>query len=343
MIFAVDSSASRPDSGQVALAKSQGLSMWCGYLEVLSNVGLYAPWDDASIIRVRDGLPAKPIMFVSGWDDPVAVRNRAAALGVLACLDVENGIRGDGDWVQDWLNRSGAGLYGNLSVHWHAGGRVAAFNIVSDYPGYNPNAIWPPGIPRPDGTGPLGWQWMGTHTLWGHSVDSLWLDDRFLTPVDPPPLPVPLPPPPPKENPDMSDVAYLDMQLQLGQQQIFWVDAAGNLLQRVYNGQGWSSLTLATGLAPRTPVTVVAADDIRQTHVVARMADGTILHAVAPYSGSFVTEIHGAADGGLPAYDVKTMAAAIAADLAPLLPSGSDPAAVAAAVEARIAAQFAKP
>lgn len=178
MIRAVDSSASRPGQSQIAQAARDGLGMWCGYLAVLSNVGLYAPWDDASIARVK-ALPARPIMFASGRDDPVAIRNRAAALGVLVGLDVESGIRGDGDWVQGWLDAAGAGLYGALSVHWHPGGRRAAFNIVADYPGQDPGRIWPPGIPRPDGDGPLGWQWQGTHDAWGCSVDALWLDDRF--------------------------------------------------------------------------------------------------------------------------------------------------------------------
>ncbi len=118
----------------------------------------------------------------------------------------------------------------------------------------------------------------------------------------------------------MGDIAYLDMSAQLGQQQMYWVDASGQLLALVYDAAGWTGpLVLATGLAPRTPVTVRAVDALKQMQLAARLADGRLLHAWAPYGSGFTTEVHGAADGGLPVPGVDE-AALIAALLAGLVP-----------------------
>jgi peptidoglycan hydrolase-like protein with peptidoglycan-binding domain len=76
--------------------------------------------------------------------------------------------------VQDWLTKSGAGLYGNAPV-FH--GRRAAFYVLADYPGSDPHATWSPHVQRPNG--PCGWQWEGTHTEFGCSVDRGWYDDWF--------------------------------------------------------------------------------------------------------------------------------------------------------------------
>jgi hypothetical protein len=123
-----------------------------------------------------------PIGYCSGWDDPAAVRTLALAWGVRPALDVEDGIRGDGPWVQPWLDACGTdlcGLYGGRAVH---DGRHAAFHVLGEYPvdGDPYGASWN-GTPRP--SGPCAWQWAGTHSMWGQAVDESWMDEWFLLPV----------------------------------------------------------------------------------------------------------------------------------------------------------------
>src|SRR4029077_12111309 len=144
MLAGLDSSFATPSAAQVAQAKAAGIKLWSGYLATKPNVGLAHPWTQANFNTVLQGGLAS-IAFCSGWDDPVACKNLAAAWGVRLCLDVEGGIRGDGPWVQSWLNASGAGLYGNEGVHPN---RTAAFHILAAYPaGGNPNATWYSGYP----------------------------------------------------------------------------------------------------------------------------------------------------------------------------------------------------
>jgi hypothetical protein len=117
-----------------------------------------------------------PIAFSSGWDDPSACKALAASWGVRLCLDVEPGIRGNGAWVQPWLDASGAGLYSFADAF---PGRRAAFAILADRSRTppDPNATWPAWHPQP--SMPCGWQWQGTHNEFGVTVDRLWLDDWF--------------------------------------------------------------------------------------------------------------------------------------------------------------------
>lgn len=173
MIAAVDSSFDAPSAADADAARGFNIGMWCGYLATRAGVGLAAPWPRGAFENARR-CGARPIAFVSGHDDPAAVRQLAAAWDVLPCLDVEDGIRGDGAWVDGWLAASGAGLYGLLSVHRHA----APFHIAALYPGFLPSRTWPVSDPRP--AEPCGWQWLGTHTgPGGRNVDSLLLDDWF--------------------------------------------------------------------------------------------------------------------------------------------------------------------
>jgi hypothetical protein len=147
------------------------------------NVGLAHPWGQSDFARVQaSGLST--MAFVSGWDDPLAVKSQGQAWGLSdkLCLDVEGGIRGDGSWVQGWLDTSRAGLYGNYGVHPN---RTATFHILAAYPASgNPNATWYSNFPRPKG--PCGWQWQGTHNEFGATVDRGWYDDWFAQggPVD---------------------------------------------------------------------------------------------------------------------------------------------------------------
>lgn|GEM_PF-7090824 len=191
MIAGLDSSFNKPTSAQLAQAKAHGVRMWSGYLATRPGVGLAAPWPQSDFDRVK-AAGLSTIAFCSGRDDPAACKSRAAAWGVRLCLDVESGIRADGPWVQDWLTKSGAGLYGNPPVF---KGRRAAFYVLAAYLNSDPHATWSPHVPRPNG--PCGWQWRGTHTEFGCSVDRGWYDDWFATGAAPapsaPPFPYPAP------------------------------------------------------------------------------------------------------------------------------------------------------
>jgi len=149
--------------------------MWSGYLTTKLHVNIASPWRKEDYDRVKAaGLPS--LAFCSGLDDPAACKQKAADWGVKLCLDVESGIRGDGPWVQPWLDASGAGLYGNAPVFAH---RRAPFYVLAWYLNHNPNATWvsDPRYPRPHG--PCGWQWQGTHSEFGCSVDRGWYDPWF--------------------------------------------------------------------------------------------------------------------------------------------------------------------
>jgi hypothetical protein len=174
MIAGLDSQAPPSDS-TIAQAKAHGVRLWGGYIATRSDAGV-SPWSRDDFARVqRAGMAT--IGFCSGNDDPAALRRLAAAWGVLLCVDVEAHIRDDGPWVQDWLDRSGAGLYGNAPVF---PGRKAAFYVLAAYPPTgDPGATWTSAQPRP--AGPCAWQWVGTHDEFGHGVDRGWYDDWFAT------------------------------------------------------------------------------------------------------------------------------------------------------------------
>ena len=165
-------SAYPPTDAELQQAKAAGLGGWAGYFK-FGNDGVLNGWADSDFKRVlAAGL--RTLAYCSGFADPAACKTRAAALGIPTALDDEGGMRPDGPWVPAWLAASGAGLYGNQPVF---PGRTAAFYILADYPGYNPNATWATWFPHP--SGPLGWQWQGTHNQFGASVDSSWFDDAI--------------------------------------------------------------------------------------------------------------------------------------------------------------------
>src|SRR5215467_10653311 len=175
MIAGLDSSFDVPSAAQLADAKRRSSDLWSGYLQTKPNVNIGHAWSKEEFARVRAaGLGV--LAFCSGLDDPVACKNLASAWGVRLCLDVEDEIHGDGPWVQDWLRRSGAGLYGNAPVF---ANRHAAFYVLAAYPGFNPAHTWTsdPHHPRPNGH--CGWQWAGTHREFGCDVDRGWYDDWF--------------------------------------------------------------------------------------------------------------------------------------------------------------------
>lgn len=176
MVPGLDSSFCRPNATQIRDAAAAGFRVWSGYLATRARVGLATTWGQSDFdVARRCG--AMPLAYCSGWDDPGSCRTLAAAWNVRLCLDVEGGIRGDGGWVQGWLDASGAGLYGNRGVHV---GRRAPFYVLAGYPtsGDPTGASWD-GSTRP--AGPCGWQWAGTHSAFGCEVDSTWFDDWFMT------------------------------------------------------------------------------------------------------------------------------------------------------------------
>lgn len=181
VIAGIDSSIDRPNAAIIQQARAAGIRLWIGYLATNQAPGAFnleSPWDLASFDVARQ-LPCVPIGMCSGWDDPAAIRQLAAAWRVRPCLDCEDGIRADGPWVPGWLATSGAGLYGLSSVH---DGRSAAFHILARYPCSppaccDPGASWPEDLARP--ASPTGWQWCGTHTEFGISVDRGWYDEAL--------------------------------------------------------------------------------------------------------------------------------------------------------------------
>src|SRR5262249_9656357 len=184
MIEGLDSSFDEPTLEQARQAYAAGVRAWGGYFGSRDGLGLAVRWNRMSFWNVQQA-GMRAIGFCSGWDDPDWIRRTAAEWDILACADVEFGIREDGDWVDDWVARAASGLYGNTSVHYRAGrppGRGAAFNVAAWYfkvppECWDPQMTWPWWLPA---TGrPTGWQFCGTHDEFGLSVDRSWLDDWF--------------------------------------------------------------------------------------------------------------------------------------------------------------------
>jgi hypothetical protein len=173
MLFGIDS---RPlTDAQIAAAKNDGVRLAAGYLPQ-AGIDPGHWWSEADFQRVR-AAGLSTFAYCSGLADPASSRAMSVAWGVAICLDVEGGIRPDGDWVQWWLDASGAGLYGNLGVH---PGRTASFHVLALYPDASPIGTpesWVPGVVRPPG--PCGWQFQGTTAAYGTSVDRGWYDDAF--------------------------------------------------------------------------------------------------------------------------------------------------------------------
>ncbi len=181
MIAALDSSFARPTPAQAAAARAAGVRVWLGYIGTRPGLGLASLWDRASFDIVRNA-GMLPVGYGSGWDDPVALKAMAASWGVVLGVDVEPGIRDDGPWVRPWVQAAGAGLYGLASVHYQPGepiGRGAAWNVMANYPGFDPGTTWIGGLTPP--AAPHGWQWQGDHQEFGLEVDSNRLEDSFLS------------------------------------------------------------------------------------------------------------------------------------------------------------------
>lgn len=172
-----------PSAAQVAAAKSAGWQAWLGYLQTKPGVYLAGPWSDAAFGVVRAG-GLLTGAYVSGWDDPTALRAKAAALGITIILDVESGIRGDGLWVDPFLAASGAAIYGDIAVMTaHATHGHPAY-VFAGYPGGPQSATWPSYGPVLDPARPTGWQYQGTTQEPFGAVDLSNFDQAALQPQE---------------------------------------------------------------------------------------------------------------------------------------------------------------
>lgn len=178
MILGLDSRP--PSDAQIAAAKAAGIGLWAGYLgdpgDGISPMHLW-PKDRFDAVKAA-GMAI--FAYVSGAQDPNVIKARGQSIGVKICVDVERFIREDGPWVDGWLAASGAGLYGNGSVHYNSSGfRLAAFHVYAGYFGYDPGVPWPDWLPRD--SSPCAWQFQGTHPAFGIAVDSLRCEDAFAS------------------------------------------------------------------------------------------------------------------------------------------------------------------
>lgn len=171
-LLAGKDSAYAPTDAQLDAFYAAGVRVFGGYIK-LGNDGIYHGWTAADFARVKaHGMVA--VAYMSGWDDPTQARAVATSWGVsVVIVDIENGIRPDGTWVQGWLNTAHAGEYGNAAVHHY----TATIHEDAGYFGYDPKASWPAWIARPAGV--CGWQWQGSHGEFGLTVDSAWWDDSI--------------------------------------------------------------------------------------------------------------------------------------------------------------------
>ncbi len=148
IIVAIDS-AVPPSAASIIAAKNAGVKLWAGYF---AGTDILRGWSQNDFTRIKESGLAT-MAYCSGWANPATMKAQAASWGVPICLDVEGGIRGDGPWVQGWLDRS----------------RTPP----------DPHAVWPSWRARP--SGPCGWQWYGSHANFGAEIDTCWFDDFFMS------------------------------------------------------------------------------------------------------------------------------------------------------------------
>ncbi len=176
-VAGLDSSYDVPNVVAIARAHAAGVGAWMGYGTVPYPPGQGAAhvWPDTAFLAIEQG-GLRTAAFFFGTADPLACAACCARLGIAGFLDVEP-PRPDGAWVGTWLARSGLGLYGLRPTLLHWRGHYPAA-ILADYPDSgDPHADHPAdlnlGVPQ-------GWQWQGTHSEFGCSVDRGTYDLRIF-------------------------------------------------------------------------------------------------------------------------------------------------------------------
>jgi hypothetical protein len=264
-MIAVDSS-SVPTAAQVAAARAAGVQAWLGYIAEKPNDDIADPWPASAFAAVRaSGLLTGA--YCSGLDDPGWVKAAAAALGIVAILDDETSVRGDGPWVDPWLAASGTGLYGGSAVQTAHQSHGHPFYIAALYPqpAVTQTALWPASFAVPSPARPLGWQYGGDWTMPYGNVDVCNFDPLILEP------------------PGVTDMGYTAAIFYAGIQVVFEVDGDGVMWQRYWTSTsgGYQAAQLPAGA-----VTVSAIVDTVQSqwHVYALGTDGSLLHWYASTS-----------------------------------------------------------
>jgi hypothetical protein len=210
-------SAYPPTPAQIAAAKAAGYTSWSGYFAGPNILNGWSEADFANVMS--GGMQtsaycsgwADPVVMKNqaiAWgvpriilDDESGIRslfkavvsggvettyapsnNRRTARAMMhgggprPVLEFVNGLWRVSSWVQPWINSAGSGQYGNMPVF---AGVSASCYVFAAYPGGDPGASWPPYYPRPADGNPCAWQYQGTTTIVGHSVDLTHYDDNF--------------------------------------------------------------------------------------------------------------------------------------------------------------------
>lgn len=234
---------------------------------------------------------------------------------------------GSAGWVYAWLdtvsNRIGYSSWFYSYASWISSRGIHATNrplwIAWPNTGPPPNEGWPVVTMQQYGTRAIGGGQVDADRFFGNRATLLTLAGIESTPPAPP-VPAAIP-----KDEDMGEIAFVDLSAQTSEQGMAWVDAAGSLWWWTYDqktGTKRTAAIVATGLAPRTAPTLQTADSASQLQLAARMADGTVMHMVRPYTNGaawWSPERYGSPDGGMPAD--PGFVAALASALAPQIPA----------------------
>lgn len=212
-------SAYPPSPAQVATALAAGYTSWSGYFSgpgILNgwseqnfhdvmNGGMATSaycsgWADAAAMKAQAASWGVPRIILDdesgirslinpqdpGMDEASVMKTYVSANRRIAhamypkgearpVLSVVDGKLQVSSWVQPWLDAAVAGQYGNAPVFT---GVHAACYVFAAYLGYDPGLSWPSYEIRPT-DGPCGWQFQGTTSMFGKSVDLTHYDDGF--------------------------------------------------------------------------------------------------------------------------------------------------------------------
>ena len=153
MILVADS-VMPPSAAQIAAAKAAGYGAWLGGF---AGPNILYGWADADFRRVIAG-GLLTGAYCSRLADPLAMKARAAGLGIVLIQDDESGIAPFDIAATDaFLVASGASLYGGSQVMSAHYAHAHPAYVYAGYPGGVQTTTWPPGVAAPPQ--PKGWQW----------------------------------------------------------------------------------------------------------------------------------------------------------------------------------------